>query len=139
MVIMTFLARLPSKFETVKSQILSSSEITSLKDVFNRVLCIESTPANQQTNVLVVKEGGGKEIMQGDGTTTMMQENGTITKMEKNGIITMMQGNGTITMMREGGTITTMLGYGTITKKETMVLGDGKITILVDIVRNPST
>jgi len=51
----------------------------------------------------------------------------------------MMQGNRTITMMREGGIKTTMMGYGTITKKETMMLGDGTMTILVAIVRNLGT
>ncbi|KAH0700947.1 hypothetical protein KY284_015162 [Solanum tuberosum] len=60
MAIMSFLAGLPSEFETAKSQILFSSEITSLKDVFSRVLRTESTPANQQTNVLVAKGGGGR-------------------------------------------------------------------------------
>ncbi|KAH0729129.1 hypothetical protein KY289_000317 [Solanum tuberosum] len=54
MAIMSFLAGLPSEFETAKSQILSSSEITSLKDVFSRVLRTESTPANQQTQTAAV-------------------------------------------------------------------------------------
>ena len=37
-VIMSFLASLPIEFEIAKSQILSSSEISSLQDVFTRVL-----------------------------------------------------------------------------------------------------
>ena len=42
--VMSFLAGLPSEFETAKSQILSGSEITSLQDVFNKVLRTESFP-----------------------------------------------------------------------------------------------
>ncbi|XP_027768541.1 uncharacterized protein LOC114074765 [Solanum pennellii] len=60
MAIMIFLAGLLSEFETAKSHILSSSEISSLKDVLSRVLRTESTPSNQQTNVLVAKGGGGR-------------------------------------------------------------------------------
>ncbi|KAH0661302.1 hypothetical protein KY284_026233 [Solanum tuberosum] len=41
-------------------KILSSSEISSLKDVFSRVLHIESTSSNQQINMLIAKGGGGK-------------------------------------------------------------------------------
>ncbi|XP_049394589.1 uncharacterized protein LOC125858849 [Solanum stenotomum] len=51
---------LPSEFETAKSHILSSSEISSLKDFFSRVFLTESTLSNQQTNVLVAKGGGGR-------------------------------------------------------------------------------
>ncbi|XP_060192237.1 uncharacterized protein LOC132621811 isoform X2 [Lycium barbarum] len=54
MAIISFFAELPSEFETAKSQILSSSEITSLKDVFSWVLRTEST-SNQQINELVAK------------------------------------------------------------------------------------
>lgn len=42
MAIMSFLAGLPSEFESAKSQILSGSEISSLQDVFSRVLRSES-------------------------------------------------------------------------------------------------
>lgn len=45
MAIMSFLAGLPSKFDNVKSQILSSSEIVSLKDIYSRVLHTEKTPS----------------------------------------------------------------------------------------------
>lgn len=38
MAIMSFLAGLPSKFETAKSQILSGSEIIYFQEVFSRVL-----------------------------------------------------------------------------------------------------
>ena len=56
MAIMSFLAGLPTEFETAKSQILSSSEISSFEDVFGRVLRTESTafaPPLSQPNSLV--------------------------------------------------------------------------------------
>ncbi|EOX99943.1 Cysteine-rich RLK (RECEPTOR-like protein kinase) 8 [Theobroma cacao] len=43
MAVMSFLAGLPPELETVKSQILSSSEISSLHDTFTRVLRTESS------------------------------------------------------------------------------------------------
>ena len=43
MAVMSFLAGLPSEFETTKSQILSSSEIGSLQEVFSRILRTEGT------------------------------------------------------------------------------------------------
>ena len=43
MAVMSFLAGLPSEFETAKSQILSGSEISSLEDAFRRVLRTENT------------------------------------------------------------------------------------------------
>ena len=43
MAVMSFLADLPPEFETVKSQILSSSEIFSLHDTFTRVLRTENS------------------------------------------------------------------------------------------------
>ena len=43
MVVMSFLIGLPSEFETAKSQILSSSEIGSLQEVFSRILRTEGT------------------------------------------------------------------------------------------------
>ncbi|KAH0685468.1 hypothetical protein KY290_016738 [Solanum tuberosum] len=60
MAIMSFLTGLPFEFETAKSQILSSSENTSLNDVFSRVLRTESTPAHQQTNVLGGRNNVGR-------------------------------------------------------------------------------
>lgn len=44
MVVMSFLAGLPSKFKTAKSQILSSSEIFSLKYIYSRVVRTKGTP-----------------------------------------------------------------------------------------------
>ena len=49
MVVMSFLAGLPSEFEIAKSQILSGSEIFSLQDAFSRVLRIESSSNIQST------------------------------------------------------------------------------------------
>jgi hypothetical protein len=53
MVVMSFLVGLPSEFETAKSQILSSSEISSLQDAFSRVLRTESSPPVQYSSALV--------------------------------------------------------------------------------------
>ena len=53
MAIMSFLAGLPSEFESAKSQVLASSEITSLQDIFTRVLRTESTPSVQSSSALV--------------------------------------------------------------------------------------
>ena len=47
MAVMSFLAGLPSEFETAKNQILSSPEISSLKDVYSRVLRTEGTSSTQ--------------------------------------------------------------------------------------------
>ena len=48
------------EFEVAKYQILSRSEITFLKDVFNKVQRRETTPATQHISVLVAKGGGIK-------------------------------------------------------------------------------
>lgn len=58
MSIMSFLFGLPSELEAAKSQILSSSDTTSLKDIFSRVLRTESTPSTEQINVFVTKGKG---------------------------------------------------------------------------------
>ncbi|RVX16307.1 Retrovirus-related Pol polyprotein from transposon RE2 [Vitis vinifera] len=63
MVVMSFLSGLPSKFETAKSQILSSFDIGSLQEVFSRVLRTENVPSSQHTNVLAAKKK--MERMQG--------------------------------------------------------------------------
>ncbi len=44
---MCFLAGLPSEYETVKSHILSSFEISSLHETFTRVLRTENTQSSQ--------------------------------------------------------------------------------------------
>ena len=43
MAIISFLAGIPSEFETAKNQILFNPEISSLQDVYNRVLHTEGT------------------------------------------------------------------------------------------------
>uniref|UniRef100_A0A803Q0I5 Uncharacterized protein n=1 Tax=Cannabis sativa TaxID=3483 RepID=A0A803Q0I5_CANSA len=43
MAIMSFLTGLSSKFDFAKSQVLFSSDVFSLQDVFTCVLCIETT------------------------------------------------------------------------------------------------
>ena len=42
MVVMSFIANLPPKFDTVKSHILSSLEISSLQEIFNWILRIKT-------------------------------------------------------------------------------------------------
>ena len=44
MVVMSFMAGIFSEFENAKNQILSSSEIFSLQDIYSRVLRTEGTP-----------------------------------------------------------------------------------------------
>ena len=61
MAVMSFLVGLPSEFETAKSQILSSSEIGSLQEVFSRILRTESTSSIQQTNNVLVAKGGSND------------------------------------------------------------------------------
>ena len=61
MAVMSFLAGLPSEFETAKSQILSNSEIGSLQEVFSRILRTESTSSIQQTNNVLVAKGGSND------------------------------------------------------------------------------
>ncbi|KAK3027433.1 hypothetical protein RJ639_042073 [Escallonia herrerae] len=60
-----FFGALPSEFDTAKSQILSSTDITSLQEVFSLVLNTESTSSNQQSNVLVANRGGGVKLAEG--------------------------------------------------------------------------
>ncbi|KAK2966380.1 hypothetical protein RJ640_021524 [Escallonia rubra] len=61
MAAMSFLGALPPEFDTAKSQILSGTDITSLQEVFSRVLRTESTFSNQQSSVLVANRGRGSE------------------------------------------------------------------------------
>jgi len=60
MAVLSFFAGLPYEIETANYQVLSS-EITSLKDVFSRVLRTQSTPStpsNKPINYFVNKGGG---------------------------------------------------------------------------------
>ncbi|XP_057991209.1 uncharacterized protein LOC110665835 isoform X5 [Hevea brasiliensis] len=60
--IMSFLAGLPSEYETAKSQILSSSEIFSLDETFTRVLCTESTQSSQPaSSALISRNPNGQQ------------------------------------------------------------------------------
>ncbi|KAK3003550.1 hypothetical protein RJ639_019485 [Escallonia herrerae] len=69
MAVMSFLGALPPEFDTAKSQILSDTNITSLQEVFSRVLRTESTFSNQQSSVLVANKGGGVIIEKTEGVT----------------------------------------------------------------------
>ena len=60
MVVMRFLFGLPSKFETTKSHILSGFDISSLQEVFSRVLRTENVSSSQHTNVLAAKGGNAE-------------------------------------------------------------------------------
>lgn len=50
MAIMSFLAGLPSEFDSAKAQILSGSSVASLQEVFSRVLRTVSSIASSHTN-----------------------------------------------------------------------------------------
>lgn len=67
MTIMSCLVDLPYEFKTVKSQILFGSEITSIQEVFSRVLHTETITPNQHTNILIVR--GGKNNKRGGNRT----------------------------------------------------------------------
>ncbi|KAG8661786.1 hypothetical protein MANES_01G039012v8 [Manihot esculenta] len=65
MAVMSFLAGLPPEFETAKSQILSDSEISSLHDVFTRVLRTESPIPSHPTSALVSRNDSGRHNNRG--------------------------------------------------------------------------
>ena len=72
MAVMSFLAGLPSTFETAKSQVLSGSEISSLQEVFSRVLRTEGTPPPPaQLNGALVSRSNNYE----HGRSTYMNRN----------------------------------------------------------------
>lgn len=60
MMVTGFLASLPSEYDTVKSQILSSHEISSPYDTFNRMLYLENShhehPLGLLNNALLNKK-----------------------------------------------------------------------------------
>ena len=64
MVVMSVLASLPSKFDTAKSHILSSPEISSLQETSSRILRKEISPSNQMSNTLVNKKSNYEPIKQ---------------------------------------------------------------------------
>ena len=55
MAVMSFLATLPSEFDTAKSHILSNPNISSLQETFSRLLRTEISPSIQISNALVSK------------------------------------------------------------------------------------
>ena len=57
-----FLASLLSKFDTVKSHILSSPEISLLQETFNRLLRTEISPSIQMSNALVSKNSNYEPV-----------------------------------------------------------------------------
>ena len=64
MAVMSFLASLPSKFDTTKSHILSSLEISSLQENFSLLLCTEISLSIQMSNALVSKNSNYEPVKQ---------------------------------------------------------------------------
>ena len=68
MVVMRFLAALPSEYESIKAQILSSLEISSFQETFTRILCTETSsstpPSAQMSSALVSWNMGESEKQQ---------------------------------------------------------------------------
>ena len=64
MAVMGFLSSLPSEFDTTKSQILSSFEISSLQETFNRLLRTKIFPSIQMSNALVSKNSNYEPVKQ---------------------------------------------------------------------------
>ena len=75
MAVMGFLAALPSEYDSVKAQILSSSEISSLQKMFSKILCTEiaspALPFAQMSSALVGRNIGesGKPEYRNSGPT----------------------------------------------------------------------
>ncbi|XP_060960160.1 uncharacterized protein LOC133031000 [Cannabis sativa] len=61
MAIMSFLAGLSSEFDSAKSQVLSSSDVSSLQDVFTRVLRTETTSSTPLNSALVSRNNSAPE------------------------------------------------------------------------------
>ena len=62
-----FLVELPSEYDSVKGQILSSLEISSFKETFSGILSTEtssSTPSTQMRSTLVGRNNGETEKQQ---------------------------------------------------------------------------
>ena len=64
MTVMSFLASLPSEFDTTKSRILSSSEISLLQETFSWLLRAEIFPSIQMSNALVSKNSNYEPVKQ---------------------------------------------------------------------------
>ena len=68
MAVMGFLAALPSEYDSIKRQILSSPEISSLQETFSRILRTETSsstpPSTQMSSALVGRKSGESEKQQ---------------------------------------------------------------------------
>ena len=64
MAVMSFLASLPSEFDTTKSHILSRPEISSLQETFSQLLHTEISPSIQMSNALVGKNSNYESVKQ---------------------------------------------------------------------------
>ena len=68
MVVMGFLAALPSEYDSIKAQILSNLEISSFQETFNRILrtkiSLPTPPSAQMSNALVGQNTGESEKQQ---------------------------------------------------------------------------
>ena len=68
MVVMGFLAALPSEYDSIKAQILSNLEISSFQETFNRILRTKisspTPPSAQMSNALVGQNTGESEKQQ---------------------------------------------------------------------------
>ena len=68
MVVMGFPAALPSEYDSIKTQILSNSEISSFQETFNRILRTKisspTPPSTQMSNALVGQNIGESEKQQ---------------------------------------------------------------------------
>ena len=64
MSVMSFLVILPSEFDTVKSHILSSLEISSLQETFSWILRTKTPSSIQMSNALVSKNSNYESMKQ---------------------------------------------------------------------------
>ena len=62
MVVMSYPASLPLEFDTTKSHILSSPEISSLQETFNQLIRTKISPSIQMSNALVSKNSNYKPV-----------------------------------------------------------------------------
>ena len=64
MVVMSFLVGLPLEFETIESQILFSSKISSLQDIFTRIhwknISVSVPPSSQPNSALISRNNGNE-------------------------------------------------------------------------------
>ena len=78
MAVMIFLSSLPSKFDMAKSQILSSLEISSVRETFSQLLRTEISPSIQMSSALVSKNSNYelvKKQTKSSGSTLKSRDN----------------------------------------------------------------